>query len=135
MPAEACSALLSPTDPRSFRSLRAEEVNARNYAERGAHGLSIPWDLHPRSLHAEFAHNTDLFFTHDGGGANGGDSGRTNGGANGGASVRSGGGETGSVEIVSLGEVGVWAHSEYGLGGGLCRDVLRDGTEAEMVRH
>ena len=27
----------------------------------------------------------------------------------------------------------MWGGSEYGLGGGVCRDVLRDGTEQEMV--
>ena len=26
-------------------------------------GFSVPWDLHPKSLHAEFAHNTDLLLT------------------------------------------------------------------------
>eukprot|EP00966_Prymnesium_polylepis_P161685 3736787-Prymnesium_polylepis.2 len=31
----------------------------------GAHGFAVPWDLHPRSLHAEFAHNTDLLLTLD----------------------------------------------------------------------
>jgi len=29
--------------------------------------------------------------------------------------------------------VGIFESSEYGLGGGICRDVLRDGTEQEMV--
>ena len=29
--------------------------------------------------------------------------------------------------------MGIFESSEYGLGGGICRDVLRDGTEQEMV--
>lgn len=42
--------------------LQPQESNARAMATaRGR--LLIPWDLHPRSLHAEFAHNTDVLFT------------------------------------------------------------------------
>ena len=47
-------------------TLRAEELNARNMiADNGKGGSSfmVPWDLHPLSLHAEFAHNTDLLLT------------------------------------------------------------------------
>ena len=25
--------------------------------------FNVPWDLHPRSLHAEFSHNTDVLLT------------------------------------------------------------------------
>lgn len=33
-------------------------------ASRRGYGLfNMPWDLHPRSLHAEFTHNTDLLLT------------------------------------------------------------------------
>ena len=67
----------------------------------------LPWDLHPRSLHAEFSHNTDVLLTL--------------------------GAPRGHATIPNLGEVGIFEASEYGLGGGICRDVLRDGTEQEMV--
>ena len=87
-------------------TLQAEEVNARNMlvdnSRRGA-GFSVPWDLHPKSLHAEFAHNTDLLLTL----------------------------EPGAVRRSR--EVGVHADSAFGLGGGLCVHVLRDGTAAEMI--
>ena len=87
-------------------TLRAEAMNAANMA--GAQGsFSVPWDLHPRSLHAEFSHNTDVLLTL--------------------------GAPQGHATIPNLGEVGIFEASEFGLGGGLCRDVLRDGTEQEMV--
>jgi hypothetical protein len=87
-------------------TLRAEAMNAANMAAaQGA--FSVPWDLHPRSLHAEFSHNTDVLLTL--------------------------GAPRGHATIPNLGEVGIFEASEYGLGGGICRDVLRDGTEQEMV--
>lgn len=87
----------------SNASLTAEEVNMVNMLARAPHGMAIPWDLHPRSLHAEFAHNTDLLLTleHD--------------------------------ALKKERDVGVWPDSPYGLGGGFCDDVLRDGTEMEML--
>lgn len=81
--------------------LRPQEINARNMMSDI--GFSVPWDLHPRSLRAEFAHNTDLFATLING------------------------------SITASRDAGVYADSEYGLGGGLCRDVLRDGTPGELV--
>ncbi len=88
----------------SKATLRAEAMNAANMA--AAQGtFNVPWDLHPRSLHAEFSHNTDVLLTL-------GDSG---------------------AAIPNTGEVGIFEASEFGLGGGICRDVLRDGTEQEMV--
>ena len=30
---------------------------------KGGSAFMVPWDLHPLSLHAEFAHNTDLLLT------------------------------------------------------------------------
>ena len=47
----------------SNASLTAEEINSRNMVADQSHGFAVPWDLHPRSLHAEFAHNTDLLLT------------------------------------------------------------------------
>jgi len=47
-------------------TLRAEELNARNMIAdngKGGNSFMVPWDLHPLSLHAEFAHNTDLLLT------------------------------------------------------------------------
>ena len=47
-------------------TLRAEELNARNMIAdngKGGSAFMVPWDLHPLSLHAEFAHNTDLLLT------------------------------------------------------------------------
>ena len=78
-----------------------QEVNSRNMVKDNA--FAIPWDLHPRSLHAEFAHNTDLLATLD------------------------------NATVTASRDVGVYTDSTYGLGGGNCRDVLRDGTAAEMV--
>mmetsp|Transcript_22718 Transcript_22718/g.49639 ORF Transcript_22718/g.49639 Transcript_22718/m.49639 type:complete len:170 (-) Transcript_22718:121-630(-) len=66
-------------------------------------GFSVPWDVHPRSLRAEFAHNTDLLLTLD----------------------------QGAIE--KRGEVGIWEDTPFGLGGGVCRDVRRDGTAAELL--
>ena len=37
-------------------------MNAANMANAQG-GFSVPWDLHPRSLHAEFSHNTDVLLT------------------------------------------------------------------------
>ena len=49
-------------------TVAAEARNAENMlAEARAGGAStfhIPWDLHPRSLHSEFGHNTDLLAVH-----------------------------------------------------------------------
>ncbi|KAL3927226.1 MAG: hypothetical protein SGPRY_002922 [Prymnesium sp.] len=88
----------------SNASLAAEELNAINMRlPRSRLGFSIPWDLHPRSLHAEFAHNTDLLLTLD------------------------------HSAVQASRDVGVWPDSPYGLGGGLCADVLRDGVASEMV--
>ena len=93
--------------------LRAEEINARNMREdnaggamRAAPGFAIPWDLHPKSLHAEFSHNTDLLLTRK-------------------AAV---GDVIGRRRVV-----GVSHNTSFGLGGGLCVHVLRDGTAMEMV--
>ena len=94
------------------RTLRAEETNARNMEtdNRGqgavaAAGFAVPWDLHPQSLHAEFSHNTDLLLT------------RTP--------------EHHTVQPSR--EVGITAETPFGLGGGMCAHVLRDGTAAEML--
>ena len=87
-------------------TLQAEEVNARNIATdsaAGGPGFAIPWDLHPRSLHAEFAHNTDLLLT------------------------------LGSSAVRRGREVGVGPSTPFGLGGGMCVHVRRDGTAAELI--
>ena len=97
---------LPPLAEVTRRSLDAEETNARNMLSdntEGRFGFSIPWDLHPRSLHAEFSHNTDLLLTLDHG------------------------------AIRRRREVGVSGTTRFGLGGGFCEHVLRDGTAAEMV--
>lgn len=65
--------------------------------------FAVPWDLHPLSLHAEFSHNTDLLLALD------------------------------PTAVPSDRPVGVWHDSAYGLGGGLCAHVRRDGTAAELV--
>lgn len=85
----------------SNASLRAEEINALNMMSD--QGMAIPWDLHPRSLHAEFAHNTDLLLTLN------------------------------HSAVQRSRDVGVWEDSVYGLGGGYCKDVLNDGTVMEML--
>ena len=91
------------------RTLHAEETNARNMqADNGAGGtpaagFAVPWDLHPMSLHAEFSHNTDLFLTLN------------------------------HSAVPMLREVGVGKTTRFGLGGGFCEHVLRDGTAFEMV--
>ena len=95
------TAALPPLREVTNASLRAELLNSRNMATD--HGFAVPWDLHPRSLHAEFSHNTDLLAT------------------------------LASAEVSRSREVGIHPDSEYGLGGGYCKDVLRDGTAAEMV--
>ncbi|KAL1522571.1 hypothetical protein AB1Y20_017556 [Prymnesium parvum] len=92
---------LPPLREVSNASLHAEEVNSRNMITTP--GFSVPWDLHPRSLHAEFAHNTDLLLTRH------------------------------HSAVPRSRDVGVWADSAYGLGGGLCKHVLRDGTVQEML--
>ena len=92
--------VLPPLREVTDSSLRAEFVNCDNMVG-GA--FLIPWDLHPRSLHAEFAHNTDLLVTLEPG------------------------------AVAKSTDVGVWPDSPYGLGGGYCRDVLRDGNAMEMV--
>ena len=87
-------------------TIRAEEVNARNLAHdqrRRGPGFAIPWDLHPKSLHAEFAHNTDLLLTL----------------------------QSGAVRRSR--EVGISERTPFGLGGGMCAHVLRDGTAAELI--
>lgn len=45
----------------SSATIRAETINADNMArDMVTKGFATPWDVHPASLHAEFAHNTDL---------------------------------------------------------------------------
>ena len=116
------TAPLPPLAQVTERVLRAEETNARNMlsdnsmaarqggagggGQRGAGvvaGFAIPWDLHPRSLHAEFSHNTDLFLTLD------------------------------PKAVPFRREVGITEHTRFGLGGGFCEHVLRDGTALEMI--
>ncbi len=46
------------------RTLGADGSNARNM-ERSRGRFSVPWDLHPSSLRATFAHNTDLIMALD----------------------------------------------------------------------
>ena len=101
---------LPPLAELTEAGLRAEETNARNMVSdnsggprHAAAGFAIPWDLHPRSLHAEFSHNTDLLLTRS------------------------------KRVIRRRREVGVAHNTEFGLGGGLCVHVLRDGTPMEMV--
>jgi hypothetical protein len=89
-------------------------MNAANM-QLSTGSFNVPWDLHPRSLHSEFSHNTDVLFTHRSVEAEAKAKGR------------------GDTLIPSLGEVGVWESSDYGLGGGICKHVLRDGTAAEVV--
>ena len=101
------TAPLPPLARVTERVLRAEETNARNMQVDNtgwrAAGFAVPWDLHPTSLHAEFSHNTDLFLTLD-------------------------------HSAVPFGrEVGIQADTRFGLGGGFCEHVLRDGTALEMV--
>ena len=95
-------------------TLHAEEMNARNMMADNVPGVgfSVPWDLHPKSLHAEFAHNTDLLLTLE----------------RGPHAIEE------SRRLVTRGRaVGVSSTSPFGLGGGLCVHVLRDGTAQEMV--
>lgn len=94
---------LPPLREVSNASLVAEEINSRNMIMDQALGFAVPWDLHPRSLHAEFAHNTDLLLTLN------------------------------HSAVPRSRDVGVWEDSPYGLGGGWCKDVLSDGTAMEMV--
>ena len=95
--------------------LRAEETNARNMVDDNkGPGFAIPWDLHPKSLHAEFSHNTDLLLTKRD------------------AKLEC----TPTAAACKIGrrrEVGVSEKSNFGLGGGLCVHVLRDGTPLEMA--
>jgi FkbM family methyltransferase len=115
---------LPPLAEVTERSLKAEEVNAANMVSdniggrqackrkfmRGAcggfgggFGFRVPWDLHPLSLHAEFAHNTDILLTR------------------------------GSDVVRRRREVGVSASTKFGLGGGMCEHVRRDGTPFEVI--
>ena len=101
-PTSWASVPLPPLDEISEATLRAEEVNAANMAvARGS--FQGPWELHPKSLHAVFAHNTDVLFVRD------------------------------RDAIPRRADVGVTATSEFGLGGGLCRHTLRDGNAMEMI--
>ena len=101
-PTSWASVPLPPLDEISEATLRAEEVNAANMAvARGS--FQVPWELHPKSLHAVFAHNTDVLFVRD------------------------------RDAIPRRADVGVTATSEFGLGGGLCRHTLRDGNAMEMI--
>lgn len=85
-------------------SISAELKNADNMIkDMGTDTFAVPWDLHPRSLHAEFSHNTDLLLSLD------------------------------SNSVAGDRQVGVWPDSPYGLGGGLCFHVRRDGTAAELI--
>ena len=111
---------LSPLREVTEASVRAEFRNAMNLAaepraayargsRRAGTSFSLPWDLHPASLHAEFTHNTDLLCTHQ---------------------------ESSPVSHLAItreGDVGVTSHSTYGLGGGLCEDVARDGSLREVI--
>ena len=96
---------LPPLREVTTATVRAEEKNAENMIDdmKTTGSFAVPWDIHPRSLHAEFSHNTDLLLTLD------------------------------ADAIASDGEVGVRADSPFGLGGGLCEHTLRDGTAKEMV--
>lgn len=100
-------------------SVHAERRNALNLAAEPRAGLArgrrragstfhVPWDLHPKSLHAEFTHNTDLLATRRAMPAS-------------------------PLHVVSAGPVGVHSWSTYGLGGGLCSDVARDAPLREVV--
>ena len=107
------SAKLPPLAELTDDGLRAEELNAHNMLMdqvggpmRGAPGFAIPWDLHPKSLHAEFSHNTDLLLTRKK--------------------------DVGDI-IRRRRIVGVAHDTNFGLGGGMCVHVLRDGTAMEMV--
>jgi hypothetical protein len=93
------------------RGMRAEDINARNMVVdmRKGPGFSVPWDLHPHSLHAEFAHNTDLLLTLN----------RSDWSA--------------QQLVLRSREVGVHATGKFGLGGGHCTHVVRDGTASEVI--
>ena len=101
------TAPLPPLARVTERAIRAEETNARNMLQDNSGfrspGFAVPWDLHPRSLHAEFSHNTDIFLTLN------------------------------HSAVPMKREVGVGADTRFGLGGGFCEHVLRDGTAYEMV--
>jgi hypothetical protein len=107
-PAPPLPRLTTPS-PAPFRlprqtSLAAEAKNAHNMLrDRTSDIFAIPWDLHPRSLHAEFSHNTDLLLSLD------------------------------PAAVPSDRPVGIWHDSPYGLGGGLCAHVQRDGTADELI--
>jgi len=81
---------LPPLKRVTAAAIAAEEVNARNYVAHRNFGM--PWDLHPRSLHADFTHNTDLLLAIN----------------------------ASPATLPSLGEVGVWQDSRHGLGGAPC---------------
>ena len=77
-------------------------------AERISAGdFNVPWDLHPRSLHATFTHNTDLILSLN------------------------------HSAIDSDGHVGLRPDSPFGLGGGNCDDTIRtaykQGAVAEVI--
>jgi len=97
---------LPPLDEITAATLAAERKNADNAAQdsRSGHEYSVPWDVHPRSLRAEFAHNTDLLLALD------------------------------RSAIATAREVGIDAASDrFGLGGGDCHDTIRDGNPAEVI--
>ena len=90
---------LEPCPPVTRATLAADLTNARNMAR--SHGrFSVPWDVHPASLRATFAHNTDLIMSLD----------------------------EHAVPSAAA-PVGVRADSPIGLGGGACNDTLRDAIE------
>ena len=89
-------------------ALRAEARNALNMvASIRRKTFHVPWDLHPRSLHAEFTHNTNVLAVHRDAAA---------------VDVASGA----RVAVPSAGEVGVAADTFWGLGGSICKDIMRD---------
>ena len=99
LPLGGCPAVTDAT-------LAAEARGAQNMA--ASHGnFAVPWDLHPASLHATFAHNTDLLLSLD------------------------------ARAVPTRGAVGVAPASPFGLGGGSCNDTMRDAIEhgnvAEVV--
>lgn len=80
-------------EERSFSKLVA--------ARRGSGVFNMPWDLHPRSLHAEFTHNTDLLLTR----------------------------ASGAISRRRL--VGLTADEDVGLGGVFCSGVRNEGRPQE----
>lgn len=102
-------------------AVAAEGRNVRNMLDEiETKTFHVPWDLHPHSLHAEFGHNTDLVGVHRSAAGAAAASGRSAAAADG-------------IVIPADGEVGVRESSHYGLGGGVCADVQKDGTVLELV--